>query len=77
VWERRIPTQCLETGWAAALLASAMTAWRWLPFPGAFFLLATAGYASGRLVLESAREPEPGARRFTVHHAISLAMVVA
>jgi phosphatidylglycerol---prolipoprotein diacylglyceryl transferase len=77
VWERRIPTQCLEAGWAAALVASAMTAWRWLPFPGAFFLLATAGYASGRLVLESAREPEPGARRFTVHHAISLAMVVA
>jgi prolipoprotein diacylglyceryltransferase len=40
-------------------------------------LLATAGYASGRLVLESAREPMLGARRITVHHMISLAMVAA
>ncbi len=46
---------------------------RWLPFPGALFLLAAAGYASGRLVLESMREPQPGATRFTTDHPISVA----
>ena len=77
VWDRRIPTQCLEAGWVAVLLVSAMTVWRWLPFPGALFLLVTAGYASGRLVLESAREPEPGANRFNVYHAISVVLIMA
>src|SRR5712692_3222612 len=76
VWERRIPTQCLEAGWAGVLLVSAITVWRWLPFPGALFLLVAAGYASGRLVLESTREPQPGATRFTIHHAISVALIV-
>jgi phosphatidylglycerol---prolipoprotein diacylglyceryl transferase len=76
VWDRRIPTQCLEAGWAAALLLSAITVWRLLPFPGALFLLVTAGYALGRLLLESLREPEPGASRFNLHHAISAALVV-
>ncbi len=77
VWERRIPTQCLEAGWAGVLLVSAMTVWRWLPFPGALFLLVAAGYGCGRLVLESAREPEPGANRFNVSHAISAVMIMA
>ncbi len=76
VWDRRIPTQCLEAGWAAVLLVSAITLWRWLPFPGALFLVVTAGYASGRLVLESTREPLPGASRFTIHHGISVALIV-
>ena len=76
VWERRFPTQCLEAGWAAVLLFSAMTVWDWLPFPGALFLLVTAGYAAGRLPLESLREPEPGANRFTAYHAMSLAMIL-
>ncbi len=76
VWDRRIPTQCLEAGWAAVLLVSAITVWRWLPFPGALILLVTAGYAAGRLVLESTREPHPGATRFTIHHAISVALIV-
>jgi phosphatidylglycerol:prolipoprotein diacylglycerol transferase len=76
VWERRIPTQCFEAGWAAILLVSAMTVWRRLPFPGALFLLATAGYAAGRLPLESAREAEPGSGRITVYHAMSAVMIV-
>ncbi len=77
VWERRIPTQCLEAGWAVVLFVSAIMVWRWLSFPGALFLLATAGYASGRLLLESLRELDPGAARFTIHHAISVVMIVA
>ncbi len=76
VWDRRIPTQCLEAGWAAVLLVSANTVWRWLPFPGALFLVVTAGYACGRLVLESTREPLSGASRFTIHHGISVALIV-
>lgn len=76
VWDRRIPTQCLEAGWAGVLLVSAIAVWRWLPFPGALFLVVTAGYASGRLVLESTREPQAGATRFTIHHAISMALIV-
>jgi len=77
VCERRIPTQCLEAGWAAILLIAAMVAWRWLPFPGALFLFVIAGYASGRIVLESTRERPFGAKRFTVHHAISVVLVIA
>ena len=76
VWDRRIPTQCLEAGWAAVLLVCAITVWRWLPFPGALFLVVTAGYASGRLLLESTREPLSGASRFTIHHGISVVLIV-
>ena len=76
VWERRIPTQCLEAAWAAVLLVSAIGVWHWLPFHGALFLIVTAGYASGRLVLESVREREPGATKFNIHHVISAVMII-
>ncbi len=76
VWERRIPTQLLEAGFAAVLLGSAMIVWRGLPFQGALVLFVTASYASGRLVLESLRESEPGAKRFNESHALSLVMVI-
>jgi phosphatidylglycerol:prolipoprotein diacylglycerol transferase len=75
VWERRIPSQCLESGWAAILLVFGILVWRWVPFPGALFLLCAAAYASGRLVLESLREPEPGAARFNIYHGISVAII--
>jgi prolipoprotein diacylglyceryltransferase len=75
-WKRRIPTQCLEAGWAAALLVFAMAVWRWLPFPGALFLLVLTGYALGRLAFESTRELRHGASRFTIHHAISVLLIV-
>ena len=76
VWDRRIPTQCLEAGWAAVLLVSAIAVRRWLPFPGALFLVVMAGYACGRLVLESTRDRNAEAARFTIHHAISVVMIV-
>lgn len=76
VWERRVPTQCLEAAWAAVLLGGAAAAWTRLPFPGALFLLAAGGYAVGRLALESAREHGPGAAKFTVPHAMSLLIAV-
>jgi phosphatidylglycerol---prolipoprotein diacylglyceryl transferase len=76
VWTRRIPTQCLEASWGAILLVAALVVWRWMPFPGALFLTMAAGYALGRLALESTRAQAAGARRFTVHHAISVLIVV-
>jgi phosphatidylglycerol:prolipoprotein diacylglycerol transferase len=75
-WDRRIPMQLFETGWALTLLVSAIVAWHWMPFPGALFLLVSAGYASGRLVLESMRERIAGAARFTIHHGISVVLIV-
>jgi phosphatidylglycerol:prolipoprotein diacylglycerol transferase len=73
---RRIPTQCLEAGWAVVLLVLAVLVWRRLPFAGALFLVVTAAYAAGRLPLESAREPEPGAGKITVYHVMSAAMIL-
>jgi prolipoprotein diacylglyceryltransferase len=75
VWQKRIPTQILEAAWATALLLSMVKVWPLLPFKGALFLYVVAGYAVGRLALESARELAPGARGFTIHHAISLGMI--
>jgi len=77
VWDRRIPTPCLEAALAGVLLAGAVWAWPRLPFPGALFLLVATGYATGRLVLESARERRAGLSRFTIHHGISAAVIVS
>jgi phosphatidylglycerol---prolipoprotein diacylglyceryl transferase len=76
VWEKRIPAQCLEAGWGAILLVSAIAVWQWLPFPGALFLLLTASYASGRLALIATRERHPGAARFAIHYGVSVALIV-
>ncbi len=76
VWERRIPAQILEAGWAAVLLVLGVSAWGWRPFPGALFLLLTGGYASGRLVLLSTREAHPGAIRLRIHQAFSVLLIV-
>jgi phosphatidylglycerol---prolipoprotein diacylglyceryl transferase len=75
VWERRVPTQFLEAGLGVALVALALTLRRYMPFPGSLFLLVTAGYALGRLALESTREQT---RRggFTIHHGISILLIV-
>ncbi len=74
VWERRIPTPCLEAGWAAVLLVAAIAIWRRVPFPGALFLLISGAYAGGRLLLESTREA--AVRKFTIHHGISVALIL-
>jgi phosphatidylglycerol---prolipoprotein diacylglyceryl transferase len=76
IWCRRIPTQILEGLLAAALLIMSAVMWHRRPFPGAIFLLAVAGYATGRLALESARESTARGRGFTTHHAISVLMIV-
>jgi phosphatidylglycerol:prolipoprotein diacylglycerol transferase len=74
-WKRRIPTQSLEAGWAAALLAVATIIWPWMPFPGALFLAVAALYASGRLVLLSMRDRFQESR-LAIHYAFSLLLIV-
>ena len=76
VWEKRLPTQCLEAAWALVLLICAVWVWHALPFPGALFLFIVAGYACGRLFTESMREQRPGIHGFTLHHALSLGMIM-
>jgi len=76
-WERRVPSQLLEGGLAVLLIALAIAAWPTRPFPGALFLLVAGGYGAGRLGLETLRERPPGRGLFTIHHAISLVMVIA
>ena len=73
VWSRRYPTQLLEAMWAAVILATGVSIWSSLSFEGALFIFIAAGYAGGRLVMESMRDV--GATRFTVHHAISLFII--
>ena len=76
-WEKRFPTQLLESGWASVLLVTGIVLWPSLPFHGALFLFIASGYALGRLVMESMRELGTASRRFTIHHAISLLIIVS
>ena len=76
VWKKRIPSHCLESVWAAVLLGLAILVWPRMPFPGELFLWVCCFYPAGRLVLESFREPENSSGRFTLYHAISLAIIV-
>jgi len=76
VWERRVPTQALEALLSASLLAGAVLALPHRPFAGAVFLAAAGAYAVGRLALESLREQPTGSRALTIHHVISLILVV-
>ncbi len=75
VWAKRVPTQILEAAWASALLASSMLLWPRLPFRGALFVFVVAGYAFGRLLLESTRDSRPAGQTFTIHHGISLLLI--
>lgn len=75
-WERRVPTQLLEALLAVLLFAGAVLAWRHRPFAGAVFLGAAGAYAVGRLGLESLRERPPESRRLTIHHVLSLVLIV-
>jgi len=77
IWERRVPTQLLETAWAAVLLVSASLVWRRMPFAGALFLFVTLGYSSARFVMEFARERGPRPGSFRLAHAISIIAFVS
>ncbi len=76
VWARRVPTQCLEAGWAGVLLIAALLMRQKMPFEGALFWALLAGYAAGRLVLVSMREPQPGGGWLTLQHGVSAGLVL-
>jgi prolipoprotein diacylglyceryltransferase len=44
--------------------------------PGALFPSVSCAYPSGRLILETFREPEGSSSRFIVHHTISVDIMV-
>jgi phosphatidylglycerol:prolipoprotein diacylglycerol transferase len=69
---RRMPTQVLEAGVGAALLAAAFTLWPVLDRPGEIFLFVVAGYGSARIVLQPLRAERV---RVDVMVLISLALV--
>lgn len=72
-WQRRLPSQVLEAGWAAILLVGAIFLWDRLPFSGALFLMSLAGYALGRFLLEYTREEQNYLFwRLTMNHLISI-----
>jgi prolipoprotein diacylglyceryl transferase len=71
VWERRLPSQLFEAGFAALLLFIALVISRGAPRDGAVFLISTASYASGRWLLESTREGVHGLWHITPSRAIS------
>jgi len=73
VWRKRYPTQILESAWAAILLVTGLAIRPSLSFDGALFVYIAAGYALGRLFMESLRDL--GAKKFTVHHAISVFII--
>jgi phosphatidylglycerol:prolipoprotein diacylglycerol transferase len=56
VWQRRVPSQLLEAGWAVLILIGAAAWWSDRPFPGAVFLAALSAYVVGRVALEPLRE---------------------
>jgi prolipoprotein diacylglyceryltransferase len=72
IWQKRFPTQIFEAGLAGMLLICAVALRHSVPFPGALFLLMSAGYAGGRLLTEFARERKPSKAGFNLAHVISL-----
>ena len=76
IWEKRIPTQALEAGWAVILISIAVAVRRSMPFPGALFLLLSLGYAAGRLLMEFARERKPKASGLSIAHVISIVITL-
>ena len=74
-WRRRFPTQLLEAGWAAILLAAASAMWPRIFFSGALFLAIAALYAFGRLLLLSTRE-RLAENRLLFHYAFSLLLLL-
>ena len=73
IWKHRYPTQLFESAWALLLLLSGLAIRTSLPFDGALFIYIAAGYALGRLVMESLRDLR--AAKFTIHHAISILII--
>ena len=78
LWCRRYPTQLMEAGYGAVMLAGALTWSGVAPFAGALALTVAGAYAAGRFLLAYLRADQPtGPARLTGTQAISLAIVAA
>ncbi len=77
IWERRLPAQLFEAGFAAVLLLVALAVSRHAPRDGAIFLISTATYAVGRWLLESTREGVGGLWHVTPSRALSAVLAFA
>ena len=75
VWRRRIPSQILESGWGAIVLAGALVLWGRLPVQGALFLYSLGAYGAGRILLESTRDKQDRVSRINLAQAISAGFV--
>jgi prolipoprotein diacylglyceryltransferase len=76
-WRRRVPTQLLEAGWGASVLAGALIMQSRLSFGGMLFAAVVAAYGAGRLVLEPQREPTGPAAGRHANVAASVVLIVA
>ena len=74
-WSRRIPTQILEAGLAAALWCACEAVWTRAPRGGSLFLSVLFIYAAARWCLEPGREVRDTIGRLSVHRALSAALM--
>ena len=75
VWCKRVPSQLIECGLAAALLFGALL-WTTRPFDGALFLTAVAIYSAARLPLGATRETVDRVGGVNVLTAMSAALLI-
>jgi phosphatidylglycerol---prolipoprotein diacylglyceryl transferase len=77
VWQRRVPTQCIEALWASVVLIGGIALWPQLPFDGALFLYTVAAYSAGRFVLERTRQDQERICGVSVPRAFATMFVTA
>jgi prolipoprotein diacylglyceryltransferase len=73
---RRIPSQLFEAAWALLLLAGIGALRTLAPPPGTLLLAAIVGYGAGRILLESTRDGIDRLRGWSLHGAISVALLI-
>jgi prolipoprotein diacylglyceryltransferase len=71
-----MPSQLLEAAWALLLLAGLAAFRQHAPPPGSLIIAAVAGYGVGRILLEETREGIDRLRGWSLHVAISGALVI-
>lgn len=76
-WRRRVPTQLLEAGWGALVLAGALILQSHLGSDGMLFAAVVAAYGAGRLVLEPLRESAGSAAGRRANEVASVVLIVA
>jgi phosphatidylglycerol:prolipoprotein diacylglycerol transferase len=76
VWRRRVPTQVLEMGWAALLLAALLVVRGQVPFSGAVFCAGVGGYGAGRYFLQRLRDDAGGKVESGILQVLSVVLVL-